>query len=493
MTRSILVVATPLLSLAGAALAQTSPAAGTVTVVPASARLDADADGAPDAAEVEHGRHAGFCAQFALAIDATAHKPDNVSEALDLLDDLTPAFLCSNNGDCTAPGAPGGSCSDPDGGGGPTPRICTATAPDLIIPDRSFRELVPIADLSNDSNDGYAPYNLNVPWEDDCTSNGGDRNGQRLAIRLRGDLHVTTPGIKTFLVQSDDGYSLRVAGQVVAQFNGNRGPATDTRRVQFDEPGVYPIELVYWDQGGQAVIELMYADDERCFSARTQAACSGSGTDLSNIAAAPTPELSGFAVVSSERVAPASWAGPEDSCAARIGQPSETCVSTAAIACGNGTVELTASAAEGCDDGNSTGGDGCSASCQIEAGAGCAGAPSLCDTVDSDGDGVVDVVEVAAGLDPADPDTDDDGLCDGAAAVLGECASGEDQDGDGVVDAGESDPADPCDPDADAVACPSGDPDGDLADNAAEAAAGTDPLDADSDDDGEEDGAELAA
>ena len=424
MARQPFVVVLALILAAASATAQTTPTAGTVTVIPASARLDADGDGSADTAEVAHGRHEGFCAQFSLAIDATAHKPDNVAEAQDLLDDLTPAFPCSNNGNCTAPGAPGGTCSDPDGAGGPTPRICTATAPDRVIPDRTFRELLPIVDLSNDTNNGYAPYDLNVPWEDDCTSHGGDRNGQRLAVRLRGDLHVTTPGRKTFLVQSDDGYSLRVGGQTVAEFNNNRGPSTDTRRVQFDEAGVYPIELVYWDQAGQAVLELFYADDERCFTGRAQAPCSGSATDLSNIAAAPTPALSGFSVVTSERVAPASWAGADDTCAARIGQPSEVCSSTAAVACGNGTVEVTTTVTEACDDGNTASGDGCSATCQVEVGAGCAGAPSACSSVDSDGDGLVDIVEDAAGLDPSDPDTDDDGLCDGAASVLGQCSAG---------------------------------------------------------------------
>jgi hypothetical protein len=54
-------------------------------------------------------------------------------------------------------------------------------------------------------------------------------------------------------------------------------------------------------------------------------------------------------------------------------------------------------------------------------------------TRDRDGDGVTDVVEVATGTDPDDPDTDDDGLQDGV----------EDADHDGVVDAGETDPRDP--------------------------------------------------
>ncbi len=57
-------------------------------------------------------------------------------------------------------------------------------------------------------------------------------------------------------------------------------------------------------------------------------------------------------------------------------------------------------------------------------------APVDCPTCDSDGDGLTDAEEVAAGLDPYDADTDDDGLLDGE----------EDFDRDGVVDAQETNP-----------------------------------------------------
>ncbi|HZO10080.1 MAG TPA: M36 family metallopeptidase, partial [Myxococcota bacterium] len=53
------------------------------------------------------------------------------------------------------------------------------------------------------------------------------------------------------------------------------------------------------------------------------------------------------------------------------------------IACGNGSVE----SGEGCDDGGTFAGDGCSPSCQPEPGFGCAGSPSVCTA--TCGDGVV--------------------------------------------------------------------------------------------------------
>lgn len=64
---------------------------------------------------------------------------------------------------------------------------------------------------------------------------------------------------------------------------------------------------------------------------------------------------------------------------------------------------------------------------------------------DTDGDGVSDQGEAAAGTGIGDPDSDDDGLCDGDATVPGTCIAGEspfeNYDGDGLID--------PLDPDDD--------------------------------------------
>jgi cysteine-rich repeat protein len=53
-----------------------------------------------------------------------------------------------------------------------------------------------------------------------------------------------------------------------------------------------------------------------------------------------------------------------------------------AVLCGDGTV---VPGAEGCDDGNTTAGDGCSATCTIEEGFSCVGSPSDCEAECSDG------------------------------------------------------------------------------------------------------------
>lgn len=128
--------------------------------------------------------------------------------------------------------------------------------------------------------------------------------------------------------------------------------------------------------------------------------------------------------------------------------------------------------------------------------------PTLADT---DGDGVQDGTEkglTAADVgddtsddfqpdldpstttDPIAADTDGDGYCDGSIQTAG-CAGGaEDTNNNGRVDAGESDPNNSCDPDPEASVCDAVDQDGDGLTDLVEEELGTDPDDADSDDDG---------
>ncbi len=318
-----------ILLLATTAFAQTTPAAGTVTDIPASARI-LDASMNPEVAVVGTNAHAGFCALWAKQRENQDGLITNLATATDLIDDLTPAVPATR--------------------------------------EASIRQLLPIIDVYNGSAGGFHVPNFAMPWTANCTSGGGNLGGTRIGLRLRGDLNIETAGTKTFMVFSDDGYQLKIGGTPVMAYNANRSQATDTRRVTFDQPGVYPIELTYWDQGGAALLEFYMASSALCFnSAGATGACAGTFADLSS-STQTNLVVSSFEIISNRRVAPASWsADPNDACPGLIGVGNATCSPPAAAACGNGIVEvLSDGTTEQCDDGNTVSGDGCSSTCKVE-------------------------------------------------------------------------------------------------------------------------------
>jgi Ca2+-binding RTX toxin-like protein len=80
------------------------------------------------------------------------------------------------------------------------------------------------------------------------------------AVRLSGQFYVQ-PGYYDFRVYADDGFRLNVAGQTLLEFDGNQSPTTRIfRNVQLSnlEGGLQDIELLYWDQGGNAVLKIEY-------------------------------------------------------------------------------------------------------------------------------------------------------------------------------------------------------------------------------------------
>ena len=124
--------------------------------------------------------------------------------------------------------------------------------------------------------------------------------------------------------------------------------------------------------------------------------------------------------------------------------------------------------------------------------------------VDSDNDGIPDIVEEEQGTDPENSDSDGDGIDDNTEADNGTDPSNPDSDGDGIDDGTESDNGtDPSNPDSDGDGIDdgtenengtdpnSGDTDGDGLSDADEETNGTDPSNPDSDGDGIDDGTET--
>ncbi|MFI8384433.1 cadherin-like domain-containing protein, partial [Pseudomonas sp. NPDC079069] len=75
-------------------------------------------------------------------------------------------------------------------------------------------------------------------------------------VKLSGVVNLAA-GTYQFRVTADDGYSIRINGQTVAEYNGNQG-ATARESLTFTVPqgGNQQIEIVYWDQGGAAQLKV---------------------------------------------------------------------------------------------------------------------------------------------------------------------------------------------------------------------------------------------
>ncbi len=80
-------------------------------------------------------------------------------------------------------------------------------------------------------------------------------------IRMFGSVELNA-GTYNFRVRGDDGYQIKVDGVAVATVDQIQSP-TGTIHAQFTvaTSGVHNIEILYWDQGGQAVFKVELSDD----------------------------------------------------------------------------------------------------------------------------------------------------------------------------------------------------------------------------------------
>jgi cysteine-rich repeat protein len=226
--------------------------------------------------------------------------------------------------------------------------------------------------------------------------------------RMRGNLHIAQAGVYTVVGRSNDGYSLRVGGVEVAGYSPVRLPRLDSRRMQFEAAGVYPIELVYWDSGGEAALNVYLASQGICFPNKNLTVLESpcvSNEELSSAADEPLSVafLAQFQRLGALMVDFPSWVRAssdpaftvdDESC--RLAAANVTCGALASVSCGNGvrervnvqTLQSPLFSGELCDDGNTRDGDGCSSRCAIEPGYTCSlGNFSACTSEPIDGGG----------------------------------------------------------------------------------------------------------
>ncbi len=90
------------------------------------------------------------------------------------------------------------------------------------------------------------------------TNDVGWIGGEQFAVRATGVLDIPAAGSYSFGVNSDDGFRLRIGKRrnIVAQFPIVRGTALTTTAVYFDQPGLYPLELTFFENGGGELLEF---------------------------------------------------------------------------------------------------------------------------------------------------------------------------------------------------------------------------------------------
>ncbi len=75
-------------------------------------------------------------------------------------------------------------------------------------------------------------------------------------IRLTGGV-IVDRGIYDIKVTADDGFRLNIGGKTYAEFDGNQFIIERTfSNISFDQGGLLPIEILYWEQGGQAQLKI---------------------------------------------------------------------------------------------------------------------------------------------------------------------------------------------------------------------------------------------
>jgi hypothetical protein len=240
--------------------------AAPVTVIPAASRVA----GVPFNKPAE-----GLCTQFAAA--ATNGTVNNSTLAIGLIDNQTPPQ------------------ANPQGVGNGVTNFF------------GISYLLDYFDDSAGTNGGFG-FDFLFPWSQSdsgeiCKSHQPATPVVRdaFAARYTGLINIRTPGTKTFAVGSDDGYQLQIGGVTVAEFQNNRSPAMDTRRATFNEIGVYPFQLVYWEQGGLALLEVSMSETEVVFQGNNRnnpvAVGAPNSNDLSGAAVGAFPASVTFGVL----------------------------------------------------------------------------------------------------------------------------------------------------------------------------------------------------
>jgi hypothetical protein len=102
-------------------------------------------------------------------------------------------------------------------------------------------------------NKANPPYRGKFPNDSAFPGTSGDQTN--FAVEAMANIMIPSAGAYTFGVSSDDGFSLKV-GSFSSSYPGLRRGAESYATFIFDQPGVYPVDLVFFQHEIAAELEL---------------------------------------------------------------------------------------------------------------------------------------------------------------------------------------------------------------------------------------------
>ncbi len=156
-----------------------------------------------------------------------------------------------------------------------------ATANALIADDskKVFEGHYDIIDFTDDRNKrGYLSADYTWPASGDYHKHDQDNN--TFAARITGQIYIDASDIYTFMTWNDDGLSLKINGQSVIHDDRLHPTQTFYGQIALDQ-GIHDLELIFFENGGEAVLELLYARGQHSrHNAQAFSALSGVSNDF---------------------------------------------------------------------------------------------------------------------------------------------------------------------------------------------------------------------
>ncbi|RPD91180.1 hypothetical protein EGM88_15110, partial [Aureibaculum marinum] len=158
--------------------------------------------------------------------------------------------------------------------------VATALAATTGTPDATF--IATNLDYPLNSSIGMGTNLQSFLAHDAISLSNDPGNTNRGVLLMSGSIYLET-GTYNMRIRSDDGYRVRIDGNVVAIFDGNQSPTTRTHNeFTIASSGTYPIDVVYWDQGGNSIFKAEIRKGTDTYQVVNSVLVSGSCIDTDN-------------------------------------------------------------------------------------------------------------------------------------------------------------------------------------------------------------------